>query len=129
MRKVTDKNLAFVEKKRIQEYITRHAMVSLGLLKNISDPDYDIYLEKEYLFGMLIGILKNGNDLSIAREAHDYVDSLGYYLDVGDSVDRVQETRLKCQRELFVLNIALDLLYHEKEEPHVVLSKVCQLLE
>ncbi len=127
--KRSDNYLTSVEEKRIQEYITRHAMVSLGILKNAFDPEYEIYTDKFYLFGMLIGVLNNEDDRLNARKALDQVESMGYHDDEDNLVYKAQEIRLKCNLELFVLNIALDLLYRGKEAPSVVFAKVCQLLK
>lgn len=127
--KVIDINLTSAEEKRVLDYITRRALVSLGDLKTTSDPEYENLLEREYFFYLLLGILNNENDYLNARKAHDYVDALGYDLDEDELVDRSQEIRLKCKLELFALSIALDLLYNGNEDPSVVFAKVRQLLE
>lgn len=121
--------LAELENKRIQDYITKHAMVSLGILKSMSDPDFEHYLERRYLFGMLIGILSNESDCSNARRTCVRVESMGYFIDENDLICRAREIRSKCKLELFVLSIAMDLLYSSKEDPSVVFAKVCHLLE
>ena len=127
--KTNDNYLTSVEVRRIQDYISKHALVSLGVLKNTSDPEYEIILEKYYLFDMLVGVINNEDDRLNALRACNQVESMGYSLDEDYFINRVLEIHLKCELELFALKIALDLLYYGKEDPSVVFLKVRQLMD
>ncbi|MBR6054975.1 MAG: hypothetical protein IKP46_06515 [Bacteroidales bacterium] len=127
--KTNDNYLTSVEVRRIQDYISKHALVSLGVLKNVSDPDYEIILEKYCLFDMLVGVMNNEDNRLNAMRACNQVESMGYSLDEDYFINRVLEIHRKCELELVALKIALDLLYHGKEDPSVVFLKVRQLLD
>lgn len=113
----------------IWEYISRHALVSMGIIKNVGDPAFETYLEGRYIIWLLWGIRQGYNDKRIVSLLMETIDKIGFYPDEDNIASNTTIARSKCQQEVFVLGIALDLLYSINESPSTVYLKVRQLLD
>ena len=113
----------------IWDYITRHALASMGITEEIqgdSNEDFG-YSHKDYFASVLFGILNGDNDNLIVAKILPQILLSGFIIKKEDLLEMVRRARDKCKMELFVLGIAVDLLNHG-ERPDIVLLKVKQML-
>lgn len=116
------------ENEEIFDYITRHALVTLGMLEDVDDPAYDTMLEKFYFFHILAGLVDGESDELIAAKAMAPIVMRGYMIDQENLKELVRATRAKCKMHVFVLNMTGAWLYSQNQDPADVLVQVMQML-
>ena len=116
----------FAENEKIFDYITRHALVTMGMLEDIDDPAYDTMLEKDYFFHILAGLAAKENDELIAAKAMVPIAMRGYMINQETLKELVKDARTKCKMHALVLNMTGTWLYNQ--DPKDVIAQVMQML-
>ena len=112
----------------IWDYINRHALFSMGYIEEITDPNYEDMIEKDFFFHILFGIKNGDNDKLIVAKTLAIIMAIGYYIKEESLLNIVETAREKCKHELFVMGFVIDMLYNKNVDPVIVLSKVMEML-
>jgi len=123
-----DDNTESPEIEDILDYINRDALVAMGMLEDVDDPEYNNMLEKNYFFHILVGLNTNDSDELIAIKAFNQIVISGYMVEKETLVQLVKEARVKCKKHAFVLQLAHSWLYQMEQDPFEVKMEVMQML-
>lgn len=116
------------ENEEIFDYITRHALATMGILEDIDDPAYDTMLEKDYFFYILAGLAAGESDELIAARTMAPIVMRGYMTNQENLQELIRNARTKCKMHAFVLNMTGVWLYSQNQDPTDVMIQVMQML-
>ena len=100
----------------------------MGYIEEITDPNYEDMIEKDFFFHILFGIKNGDNDKLIVAKTLAIIMAIGYYIKEESLLNIVETAREKCKHELFVMGFVIDMLYNKNVDPVIVLSKVMEML-
>lgn len=112
---------------QIRDYISRHALVSMGVLENMEDSSSDDLIETGCIYSLLSCIQNGDVDSLIVAKTTAMLALSGYRLQNEDLFQMVELARKNCKMELFAMSFAYDLL--NNEDPANVLKKIHFLLD
>lgn len=112
---------------QIWDYISRHTLVSMGVLENMEDSSSDDLIETGCIYSLLSCIQNGDVDSLIVAKTTAMLALSGYRLQNEELFQMVELARKNCKMELFAMSFAYDLL--NNEDPANVLKKIHFLLD